>query len=434
MDNIDRLRAAGTELDRLGRAGLRAPAASVSRAATDLPGHAAPPPPRRPGRWVLVPLVATLLAVAGLAGFGVTRLWDRSGTPGPGVTAGDTGDLILSLEQFTGLAEAELPATGRFRVTSGVTAEPALTGPGEAVLEDCSAIKPLAGFAFEAVEDTFAATAFLVGSAAEAAELATRYAACHQPVVEPTSSVTVTAAPGDEMLVWEYPNLLSSCVPNQPVYAAAYRNVVIVSAADFGCYHVDGRDLLADGVVPAIDAAVGAATPSPVATPVNSCAVGPGETVTGLDLSGHARLGFECVGVSVTDSTFVGADLRESTFADLHVGRVSFADADLSASSFTDSVVFETSFAGATADSASFTGSVFTSVDWQGAWLRGADFHGTNFTDCDLTGADLSGANLQGANLSGADLADVVLTGATYNADTAWPDGFSPPDDAIWVD
>jgi len=237
MTNIDRLREAGAELDRLGRAGVtgragrRAPAAS-----TYVPSHAATAPPHRPGRWVLVPMVVTLMAVAGLGGFGVARLLDRTGTAGPGVTPGETGDLLLSLEQFTDLAEVELPATGRFRVTSGVTVEPTVTGPGEVVLEECAAITPLAGFAVETVDDTFGARVYLVGSAAEAAELAPRYAQCHVPIIpdtvlEPTSSVAVTAAPGDKLLVWEYPNLLSSCAPSQPTYAAAYRNVVVLGFA-----------------------------------------------------------------------------------------------------------------------------------------------------------------------------------------------------------
>lgn len=47
-----------------------------------------------------------------------------------------------------------------------------------------------------------------------------------------------------------------------------------------------------------------------------------------------------------------------------------------------------------------------------------------------LTGANLSGANLSGADLSGAILDGADLTGITYDAETRWPVGFTPPPSA----
>jgi uncharacterized protein YjbI with pentapeptide repeats len=80
----------------------------------------------------------------------------------------------------------------------------------------------------------------------------------------------------------------------------------------------------------------------------------------------------------------------------------------------------------------------------KGADLRGADLSGAylseaNLSEAYLSGADLSGADLSGANLSGAIFYRVYLRAgylsrARYNNQTLWPDGFTPPADAINVD
>jgi hypothetical protein len=61
--------------------------------------------------------------------------------------------------------------------------------------------------------------------------------------------------------------------------------------------------------------------------------------------------------------------------------------------------------------------------------LRGADLRGALLVETYLNGSDLRGADLTKANLAKANLA-----GAKYNADTKWPEGFTPPHDAIEVD
>ena len=57
-----------------------------------------------------------------------------------------------------------------------------------------------------------------------------------------------------------------------------------------------------------------------------------------------------------------------------------------------------------------------------GANLEGADLQDSNFE-----GADLMGTNLKDANLSDATLTGANLEGITYNTDTTWPEGFTPP-------
>lgn len=77
----------------------------------------------------------------------------------------------------------------------------------------------------------------------------------------------------------------------------------------------------------------------------------------------------------------------------------------------------------------------FPGTDFREALFVGADAANANFSDCDLRGADFRGARLlnatlRGAHLEGANLKDAILEKAdlraTYDANTIWPDGFSP--------
>jgi hypothetical protein len=78
-------------------------------------------------------------------------------------------------------------------------------------------------------------------------------------------------------------------------------------------------------------------------------------------------------------------------------------------------------------------------ADLRGAELNKADLSGANLRGADLIWADLRGANLRGVNLGGANLRGTDLGGANleetvYNDDTEWPEGFTPPPEAIKVD
>jgi hypothetical protein len=90
-------------------------------------------------------------------------------------------------------------------------------------------------------------------------------------------------------------------------------------------------------------------------------------------------------------------------------------------------------------------------ADLQGADLRGADLgvgkdgdegadlsyanlRRADLRDADLAGADLTGADLRNAALGKAILMGADLTGARYDQKTRWPDGFTPPPEAIKVE
>jgi hypothetical protein len=66
--------------------------------------------------------------------------------------------------------------------------------------------------------------------------------------------------------------------------------------------------------------------------------------------------------------------------------------------------------------------------------LRGAQLERANLQNCKLHSANLEGARLEGARLEGARLEGARLEGArlnniSYNEQTCWPAGFSPPAD-----
>ncbi len=51
-----------------------------------------------------------------------------------------------------------------------------------------------------------------------------------------------------------------------------------------------------------------------------------------------------------------------------------------------------------------------------------------------LKGTDLSGADLRSADLRGADLRETDLSMARYDANTRWPEGFTPPSEAVRIE
>ena len=76
---------------------------------------------------------------------------------------------------------------------------------------------------------------------------------------------------------------------------------------------------------------------------------------------------------------------------------------------------------------------VLKGANLSGAYLCMANIMGCDFTGANLSGADLGGAYMEGANLSNADLSGADLFRTRYDEETVWPDGFTPPSDAIKV-
>jgi len=78
---------------------------------------------------------------------------------------------------------------------------------------------------------------------------------------------------------------------------------------------------------------------------------------------------------------------------------------------------------------ANLQGARFFVAKFQGAWLAGANLQGAS-----LWGAHLQETILLDANLQGAILVRANLRGAQYNNATTWPEGFTPPPEAVNVD
>jgi uncharacterized protein YjbI with pentapeptide repeats len=83
---------------------------------------------------------------------------------------------------------------------------------------------------------------------------------------------------------------------------------------------------------------------------------------------------------------------------------------------------------------ASLQGAELAYADLREACLLRAKLQGAWLGHTKLQGADLERAKLQGANLEGAKLQGVDLREAEHNDDTIWPEGFTPPPEAIDVD
>jgi uncharacterized protein YjbI with pentapeptide repeats len=94
--------------------------------------------------------------------------------------------------------------------------------------------------------------------------------------------------------------------------------------------------------------------------------------------------------------------------------------------------------------SANLQEAILMSANLRGANLRDANLQKAILVDAELQWANLRGAELQGANLQGEDFGWLILGGAElqgaileeaqYNNATTWPEGFTPPPEAINVD
>lgn len=122
-----------------------------------------------------------------------------------------------------------------------------------------------------------------------------------------------------------------------------------------------------------------------------------------LDLAGQ-----NLVGLPLQGSDFARADLSDANLSETDLSRANLAGANLHDTNLTR---------------AALRGAYLGPERIPDAQGRdGADLTGADLTDADLTDADLSHADLSGATLTRAKLANVF-----YNAQTVWPQGFTPP-------
>jgi uncharacterized protein YjbI with pentapeptide repeats len=114
----------------------------------------------------------------------------------------------------------------------------------------------------------------------------------------------------------------------------------------------------------------------------------------------------------------VGPPLAGSDFAVANLAGANLSESDLSRANFARADLRGTDFAGATLRGAYFGPERIPDATSS----SGADLTGADLTDADLTDADLGHANLDRAQLNRA-----ILTNVYYDADTRWPQGFTPP-------
>ncbi len=103
-----------------------------------------------------------------------------------------------------------------------------------------------------------------------------------------------------------------------------------------------------------------------------------------------------------------GFDLSKQNLSDLNLAKADLRGTDLH---------------GANLSKANLTGADLTVTDLSEAYLLQADLSGSHLNRADLTSTNLFGTNLDEAN----------LTQAIYNNSTIWPEGFTPPSNAIKI-
>lgn len=105
-----------------------------------------------------------------------------------------------------------------------------------------------------------------------------------------------------------------------------------------------------------------------------------------------------------------------------YLSRASLSDVDLSRADLSEAFLVGADLSWAQLINANLQGAHLNLVNLSDADLGGADLAGADLTRADLRAAYLASANLEGATLSGA----------THDDGTRWPDGFTPPDTAVY--
>ena len=183
-----------------------------------------------------------------------------------------------------------------------------------------------------------------------------------------------------------------------------------------------------------------------------------GADLTGANLYGAKLRGAFIKGADLVGAYLMGADLRGAYLYDANLKGADLEGADLKGANlkgadYDDKTVWPEGYTPHSRENADLRGADFEGADLKdanlryanlsGADLRGADLGGAKLIAADLGGADIKGANLGGADLGRADLrgADLEgaylkganLEGAKYDDKTIWPEGYTPPTNAINV-
>ncbi len=133
-------------------------------------------------------------------------------------------------------------------------------------------------------------------------------------------------------------------------------------------------------------------------------------------------------GANFTNAVVVAADLRGANLAG-----ISAALMRCSATLLRDTNLSHASLVGVQLRLCDATGAKFAGADLRDADLRSCVLTSADLSDSNLTNANLEGCDLQNAKLARARLTNAHLEEIRYSRSTVWPEGFTPPDSAVFV-
>jgi len=139
---------------------------------------------------------------------------------------------------------------------------------------------------------------------------------------------------------------------------------------------------------------------------------------------------------SLQQSDLRGANLSKAMLYGTDLSQANLQGADMSAAllytaNLQGAVLTNTDLESANLSKAELNQAVLCAANLREATLIESDLSDVDVRECDLHGATLRGAKLQGADLSTANLEAVTLVQASYNEQTRWPEGFTPPAKAV---
>ncbi|MEI6254425.1 MAG: pentapeptide repeat-containing protein [Mycobacteriaceae bacterium] len=125
---------------------------------------------------------------------------------------------------------------------------------------------------------------------------------------------------------------------------------------------------------------------------------------------------------------FAALDLSGQNLVGLPLTGSDFAVADLAGANLSQSDLSRSNFARATLRRADLARTKLRGAYFGAERIPDAtDQRGADLTEADLTGADLTDADLSHADLTGAKLIRARLINVFYDAETTWPQDFTPP-------
>jgi uncharacterized protein YjbI with pentapeptide repeats len=125
------------------------------------------------------------------------------------------------------------------------------------------------------------------------------------------------------------------------------------------------------------------------------------------------------------------ANLHQAALSDTNLHGANLSGADLSETDLSAAILTNANLSRGYLRRANLSGADLSEADLSEAGLPQIDLSRANLSRAVLCNTYLHDAVLTWANLSNANLSGAFLHGAHYNDDTTWPEGFTPPSDAL---